>query len=97
LVLYVLGAVALGGLGAVVGKILPLWGELVVWIVTGLTALEVAALERPGISEYTDSIYIFVMIRLPVGIVLVAALAAITNLGMLLRRRYAGEFNRVPR
>ena len=54
------------------------------------TALGVSVFEQPGISARTDPIYIFVMIRLPQVLVIVAGLAAMTNVVLLLRHRTAG-------
>jgi hypothetical protein len=91
LALYAFGTATLIGLWAIAVKILSLWAELAVWIVSASTALGVRDFERPDILATTDPTYIFIMTRLPLGIAVVSALAAMTNLGLSLRRRNAGE------
>ncbi len=91
--LYALGTAALGGLGAVAAKVVPLWAELVVWIITAFTALEITGFERPDIGARTDPAYIFIMISLPLAVVAIAALGATINIGSLLLRENTAALN----
>jgi hypothetical protein len=75
--LYALGLAAIGGLAAVAAKVLPAWAELLVWVITPLTALSISAFWEPNISPSTDATAAFVLVRLPLIIAAVAGFAAV--------------------
>jgi hypothetical protein len=88
--LYALGLAAIGGLAAVAAKVLPAWAELLVWVITPLTALSISAFLEPNISPSTDATAAFVLVRLPLIIAAVAGFAAIVRFtGILIHRNIA--------
>ena len=86
LTLYALGLLALGGLVAIGAKVLPLWGELLFWVVTATTALGVSAFWGPSISPNTDPTFAFIVVRIPLMIAAVAGIATLTSLAGLVIR-----------
>jgi len=86
LALYALGLLALAGLVAISAKVLPLWGELLLWVVTATSALGVSAFWGPSISPNTDPTFAFILVRIPLMIAAVAGVATLTSLAGLVMR-----------
>ena len=87
LTLYALGLLALGGLAAVAAKVLPVWTELLLWLVTVSTALSIRAFWEPSVIPSTDPTAAFIIVRLPGLIAVLAGLAAIMSLTRVLVHR----------
>jgi hypothetical protein len=79
--LYALALLALGGFAAIAAKVLPLWGELLLWIMAAGTALSISNFWRPSISPSTDPTFIFIIVRLPLVIAAAAVVGAVVTLG----------------
>ena len=78
--LYALGTIGLVGLVAIAAKLLSLWGELVLWLITSATALSVSYFWIPSISSDTDPNFVFVAVRLPMMIAAGAGFGAVLTL-----------------
>ena len=89
LALYALGFIVEGALAAVAARILPLWAELLAWMLTASTALVISDFMKPRISARTDATFVFIMIRLPMIIAGISGLAALLSLSTMFIRRSA--------
>ena len=78
LLLYALGSVSLSGLGAIVLKRLPWWAMLAVWTLTGVAGVGIAQFIR--VVPDAHSPIVFLIVYIPFGIAVVAALAACLTL-----------------
>jgi hypothetical protein len=87
LALYALGIIALGGLGAIVAKVLPWWAELTIWIVTAATCVGIARFFRPIVGPRTDPVYAAMVTLLPLGIAITCAVASIMSASSQLSRQ----------
>jgi hypothetical protein len=80
LTLYALGLLVLGGFVAITAKILPIWGELLLWLMAAATAVRISTFWGPSISPSINPTFIFMAVRLPLLIAAVAGLGAVVNL-----------------
>jgi len=78
--LYALGLLALGGFAAIAAKVLPRWGELLLWIMAAGTALSISNFWGPSISPKTDPTFIFIAVRIPLVIAAAAVIGAVVTL-----------------
>jgi hypothetical protein len=86
LLLYALGSVSLGGLGAMVANLLPWWADLAGWLVAALTGAGVVWFDRVDVAPGTDPAYILLTVYLPLGVAAIATIAVIALAGSRLVR-----------
>ena len=79
--LYALALVSIGGLGLIAADLAPWWARAGLWSVTAWTAFRIAGFERTYfVAASTRPEYVLIAVRIPIGIAIVACLAALLTL-----------------